>query len=287
MALDPVPFVSAATPSTARTCSGRRCTPQPGAGRVSARPATSRSPRSMFPVLASRSLPAAARSSNRWSRPQSYGVRNPVADVDSIQVPPSGSDGPAVPPGHLPRRQPLRRRQRAGPHGCRPRSRSEQFDIIPDSARGDAAYPRPRAVQGVVRDRARPHRHARIDRYCDGRDHRRSAAARRAAGDDGDVLGPRCEHGDAVGDDEALLPATRVRRPSSSGTRRNLRPVELIITSLSGLGNSTGKYDVQLQDSAGANVIEGDSIRFNADAVVTSTRVRPARDHQRAGSPDP
>lgn len=49
--------------------------------------------------------------------------------------------------------------------------------------------------------------------------------------------------------------------------------VEMITTSLSSLGNSTGKYNVQLQDSAGNNVIAGNSIAFNADAVVTSTRM--------------
>ncbi|MFJ3381908.1 hypothetical protein ACIPJ2_16035 [Curtobacterium sp. NPDC090217] len=49
--------------------------------------------------------------------------------------------------------------------------------------------------------------------------------------------------------------------------------VELSIAGLSALGNSTGFYNVQLQNASGGNVIAGNTIAYNADAVVTSTRM--------------
>lgn len=53
----------------------------------------------------------------------------------------------------------------------------------------------------------------------------------------------------------------------------NFARVELVAAGLSALGNSTGVYNVQLQDAAGVSAVSGNSIGYNADAVVTSTRM--------------
>jgi hypothetical protein len=207
---------------------------------------------------------------NRVATQQSYGVRNPVADVDSIQVPPSGSagrrshlivcrvDNPYVDGNAQAPTDPVH-----GPFN--------EFDIIPDVPAGTRLIRDLAQYKGLSAIEL-----ARIDLPA-------STGTVTAATivDLRQLTSPRetTETFSDLGVNTATLSAT-------SGTIfPPFRPtvvvpdwatyvrVELIITSLSALGNSTGKYNVQLQDSAGANVVEGNSIGFNADAVVTSTRM--------------
>lgn len=48
--------------------------------------------------------------------------------------------------------------------------------------------------------------------------------------------------------------------------------ITLTIAQLAALGNSTGGGNVQGRDTSGATIVDGDSVAFNFDAVVTSTR---------------
>jgi len=45
------------------------------------------------------------------------------------------------------------------------------------------------------------------------------------------------------------------------------------VASMQALGNSTGAFNVQLRDASNANVLNGNTLAYNADAVVTSTRI--------------
>lgn len=207
---------------------------------------------------------------NRTAAQQSYGVRNPIADTNSIQVPASGSgakrshlivcrvDNPYVDGNAQVPADPAN-----GPYN--------EFDILTDVPAGTRRIRDVAQYKGLSAIEL-----ARIDVPA-------STGTVTAAmiTDLRQLTNPRetTESFTDLGESAATLSAT-------SGTIfPPFRPsvivpdwatfvrLELILTSLSALGNSTGKYNVQLQDSAGTNVIEGNSVAFNADAVVTSTRV--------------
>jgi hypothetical protein len=207
---------------------------------------------------------------NRTATQESYGVRNPTADTGSIQVPASGSsskrthlivcrvDNPYVDGNAQAPVDPVH-----GPYNS--------FALIPDVPAGTRLLQEVPQYKGLSAIEL-----CRLDVPA--------ATQTITAAMITDLRQLTRANSDMIsfsdlGVSTATLSATSGTifppfRPSVVVPDwANYVRVELIITSLSALGNSTGKYNVQLQDSAGNNVIEGNSVSFNADAVVTSTRV--------------
>lgn len=207
---------------------------------------------------------------NRTASQQSYGVRNPTADTESILVPASGSagkrshlvicrvDNPYVDGNAQAPDDPVH-----GPYN--------RFDILPDVPAGTRLIrdlPQYKGLSAIEL--------ARIDMPAS------TGTATAATITDLRQLTKPNESNETLSD----LGVNIGRLSATAGTVfPPFRPsivvpdwathvrVELSITGMSALGNSTGKYNVQLQDSAGNNVVEGNSVAFNADAVVSSTRI--------------